>query len=121
MKRNPKESQTWAYLRGDLEPRRVEWTDLRNDYAADELKQAQNIVLRYLETMPAQGTVNLASMAEDISRHYPFQGEGVEFFRRAVESLQDAGWIKKDGDELELDKIARVTDRYLRNRLRSTR
>lgn len=116
-----REPQTWQFLRGDLEPRRVEWTDLRNDFAGDQLKQAQNIVLRYLENLPAEGTVNLQTMAEDISRHYPFHNEGPEFFRQAVDALKDEGWVKTDGDELELNKVARVTARYLHNLVRKAR
>lgn len=108
-----REPQTWQFLRGDLEPRRVEWTDLRNDFGGDQMKQAQNIVLRYLENLPAHGTVNLQTMSEDISRHYPFHNEGPEFFRQAVDALKSAGWVKSDGDKLELNKVARVTARYL--------
>jgi len=77
------------------------------------MKQAQNIVLRYLENLPAQGTVNLQTMSEDISRHYPFHNEGPEFFGQAVDALKVSGWVKSDGDELELNKVARVTARYL--------
>jgi len=116
-----REPQTWQFLRGDLEPRRVEWTDLRNDNAGDQLKQAQNIVLRYLENLPAQGTVNLKTMAEDISRRYPFHNEGPEFFRQAVDALKEEGWVKMEGDQLELNKVARVTARYLMASVRKTR
>lgn len=116
-----REPQTWQFLRGDLEPRRVEWTDLRNDFGGDQLKQAQNIVLRYLENLPAQSTVNLQTMADDITRHYPFQGEGPEFFREAVDALKQTGWVKSKGDELELNKIARVTARYLVAQIRKSR
>lgn len=116
-----REPQTWQFLRGDLEPRRVEWTDLRNDFGGDQMKQAQNIVLRYLENLPAQGTVNLDTMSGDISRHYPFHNEGPEFFRQAVAALQDEGWVKMEGDELELNKVARVTARYLMASIRDSR
>jgi hypothetical protein len=116
-----REPQTWPLLKGDFEPRRTDGTDLRNDHGGDQMKQAQNIVLRYLETLPAQGTVNLDTMAEDISRHYPFHGEGVEFFRKAVDALKQAGWVKSEGDELELNKIARVTHRYLTACMRRSR
>lgn len=108
-----REPQTWPLLKGDLEPRRTDGTDLRNDNAGDQMRQAQSIILRYLECLPAEGTVNIASMAEDISRHYPFHGEGTEFFRNAVDALKKDGWVKSEGDELELNKIARVTHRYL--------
>ena len=108
-----REPQTWPLLRGDFEPRRTDGTDLRNDNAGDQMRQAQNIVLRYLETLPAQDTIDLESMANDIGRHYPFQVEGVEFFRRAVDALKEAGWVKMEGDEIELNKIARVARRYL--------
>lgn len=116
-----REPQTWQFLRGDLEPRRVEWTDLRNDFAGDQFKQAQNIVLRYLENLPAEKTVNLQTMAADISRHYPFHNEGTEFFREAVDALKKAGWVKTVGDELELNKVARVTARYLMASVRRSR
>ena len=116
-----REPQTWPLLRGDFEPRRTDGTDLRNDNAGDQMRQAQNIVLRYLETLPAQDTVNLDTMAADIGRHYPFHGEGVEFFRNAVNGLKEAGWIKMNADEVELNKIARVTRRYLAARIRGAR
>ena len=116
-----REPQTWQFLRGDLEPRRVEWTDLRNDYGGDQMKQAQNIVLRYLQSLPAQGTVNLETMTEDITRHYPFHGEKPEFFRQAVDALKEQGWVKETGDEIELDKVERVATRYLRACLQKTR
>lgn len=108
-----REPQTWSFLRGDLEPHRVEWTDLRNDFGGDSMAQAQSIVLRYLENLPAQGTVNLETMSNDIGRHYPFHNEGPEFFRQAVDALKQSGWLKSKGDELALNKVARVTARYL--------
>ena len=114
-----REPQTWQFLRGDLEPRRVEWTDLRNDFGGDSMKQAQSIVLRYLENLPAQATVNLETMSG--SRHYPFHNEGPEFFRQAVDALKEAGWVKSDGNELELNKVARVTARYLMASIQKTR
>ena len=52
-------------------------------------------------------------MSSDISRHYPFHNEGPEFFRQAVDALKESGWVKTKGDELELNKVARVTARYL--------
>lgn len=113
MPRRERESQTWEYLRGDLEARRSLLTDLRNDNAADQMKQAQSAILRYLEAVPAQDTVNLETMAEDISRHWPFHGEGEAFFRSAVDALKKSGWVKETKGELELDKIARVTRRFL--------
>ena len=108
-----REPQSWEYLRGDLEPRRSLLTDLRNDNAGDQMKQAQSIILRYLESVPAQDTVNISTMAEDISRHWPFHGEGEAFFRSAVDALKKEGWLKETKGELELDKIARVTRKFL--------
>lgn len=107
------EPQTWEYLRGDLEARRSLLTDLRNDNAGDQMKQAQSIILRYLETVPAQDTVNVSTMAEDISRHWPFHGENEAFFRSAVDALKKEGWITEKSGEVGLDKIARVTRRFL--------
>lgn len=116
-----REPQTWQFLRGDLEPRRTDGTDLRNDNAGDQMRQAQSIVIRYLETLPAQDTVNIESMAADIGRHYPFHGEGVQFFRNAVDALKEAGWVKMEGDEVELNKVARVTRRFLTACVRRSR
>ena len=113
MKRKPKESQTWAYLRGDLEPRRTELTDLRNDNAGSQMRQAQSIILRYLENLPAEDTVDVPSMADDIGRHWPFHGEGVEFFKSAVDELIKEGWVKMDGDMVKLDMVVRVSRRFL--------
>lgn len=108
-----RENQTWPFLRGDLYPHRMDLTDLRNDYAGDEMQQAQSIVLRYLGDLPAEGTVDLESMAEDISRHYPFHGKNVAFFRKAVDELEKNGWVKIVGSQVELHKIARVRHLYL--------
>lgn len=116
-----REPQTWQFLRGDLEPHRVEWTDLRNDNAGDQMSQVQSIVLRYLENLPAEGTVDLQTMAEDISGRYPFQGENIEFFREAVNALKEAGWVQLSGNALELNKVARVTARYLMQHVQKTR
>lgn len=108
-----REPQTWEHLRGDLEPRRSLLTDLRNDNAGDQMRQAQSIILRYLENVPAQDTVSVSTMAEDISRHWPFHGEGETFFRSAVDALKKEGWLTETKGELELDKVARVTRRFL--------
>jgi hypothetical protein len=106
-------NQTWPFLRGDLFPHKTDLADLRNDYAGDEMQQAQGIVLRYLGNLPAEGTVDLESMAEDISRHYPFHGKSVAFFRKAVDALEKDGWVKILKGQVELHKIARVTRLYL--------
>jgi len=115
------EAQTWEYLRGDLEARRSLLTDLRNDHAGDQMKQAQSIILRYLEAMPAQDTIDMSSMANDISRHWPFHGEGEAFFRSAVDALKKDGWIKETKGELELDKVARVTRRFMASAIAKAR
>ena len=116
-----REPQTWEYLRGDLQARRSLLTDLRNDNAGDQMKQAQSIILRYLETVPAQGSVSITAMAEDISRHWPFHGENEAFFRSAVDALKKDGWIKQDKDALALDKVARVTRKFLASALHKAR
>lgn len=118
MKRDPRESQTWEFLRGDLEPRRTELTDLRNDNAGDQMAQAQNIILRYLENMPVEDTVDVPSMAQDIGRHWPFHGEGDAFFQEAVDDLVKQGWVRMDGDQVKLDTVVRVSRRYLTSSLR---
>ena len=115
------EPQTWEYLRGDLEARRSLLTDLRNDHAGSQMKQAQSIILRYLETMPAQDTVDLSTMADDISRHWPFHGEGEAFFRSALDALKKDGWVKDTKGELELDKVARVTRKFMASAISKAR
>ena len=108
-----REPQTKPLLQGDLTPRMTDGTDMRNDFAGDLMKQAQSIVIRYLETLPAQGTVDLPTMAQDIERHYPFHGENEQFFRKAVDALEKEGWIKREGKEIQLHKVARVARRFL--------
>jgi hypothetical protein len=120
MRRDPREPQSWEYLRGDLEPRRTELTDLRNDNAGDQMAQAQNIILRYLENMPAEQTVDAGSMAEDISRHWPFHGEGVDFFKAAIDDLVELGWIKMDGKQVKLDTVIRVQRRFFARKIART-
>jgi hypothetical protein len=108
-----REPQTKPLLQGDLTPRRTDGTDLRNDNAGDYGEQAQSIVIRYLENLPAEATVNVATMAQDIERRYPFHGEGEGFFNKIVDGLVKEGWVKKDGNQVQLHKIARVTRRFL--------
>ena len=108
-----REPQTKPLLQGDLTPRMTDGTDLRNDYGGDHTKQAQSIVIRYLENLPAEATTDLATMAQDIERHYPFHGDNEAFFGKIVDGLKKEGWIKQDGNEIRLHKIARVTHRYL--------
>lgn len=108
-----REPQSWSFLRGDLRPHETDLADLRNDNAGDEMTQAQGIVLRYLGDLPAEGSVDLETMSEDISRHYPFHGKGPDFFRKAVGALKKDGWIKIHGSEIELHKVASAARRYL--------
>jgi hypothetical protein len=65
--------------------------------------------------------VNVQTMAEDISRHWPFHGEGEQFFRSAVDALKKDGWIKDTKGELELDKVARVSRRFLASAISKAR
>jgi|GEM_PF-4981095 len=108
-----REPQTKPLLQGDLTPRMTDGTDLRNDNAGDYQKQARSLVIRYLESLPAEATVDVATMARDIERHYPFHGEGEGFFNKIVNGLAKEGWVKKEGSQVHLHKIARVTRRFL--------
>ena len=40
-------------------------------------------------------------------------GEGVEFFKSAVDELIKEGWVKMDGDMVKLDMVVRVSRRFL--------
>jgi hypothetical protein len=113
-----REPQSWAFLKGDLTPRETDFTDLRNDFAGNEDMQRKNIVLRYLENLPAGDEVDLNTMSGDIARHYPFHGKDAEYFEPAVQELREMNLIIQDGDTLRINKVARVVSRYLKDKLR---
>jgi hypothetical protein len=113
--------QSTPFLQGDLTPQRSDFVDLRNDNAGGPAQQAQSIVLRYLQSLPAQDTVDFETMVRNISRHYPFEGEPSEFFRDAVKALESSGWIKSKGDQLQLDKVASVTRKFFARCMRASR
>lgn len=113
--------QSTPFLQGDLTPRGSDFVDLRNDNAGTRAQQAQNIVLRYLQSLPAQDSADFDGMVQNITRHYPFQGEPSDFFRDAVKALEDAGLVKSDGKQLQLDKVANLARRYLLRAARAAR
>lgn len=113
--------QSTPFLQGDLTPQRSDFVDLRNDFAGTKSQQAQSIIVRYLQALPAQDTVDLETMVQNITRRYPFHGDSVEQFRDAVKALQAAGWVKVDGDQVQLDKIANVARRFLARYVRASR
>ena len=108
-----REPQSWTFLKGDLVPRKTDFTDLRNDYAGDNTEQRQNIVLRYLENLPAGDSTDMETMVSDITRHYPFHGDGVETFRPAVTALEKENLVYTDGNKMRINKVGRVTRRWL--------
>ena len=114
-----REPLTWPFLTGDLVPRETDFADLRNDYAGDNMEQRQNIVLRYLENLPAGDATDVATMVSDIGRHYPFHGDGIEKFRPAIAALEDQGWVLAEGKRMRINKVGRVARRWLVAQMRS--
>lgn len=110
--------QTWPYLKDGLKARRSLLTDLRNDHGGDELTQVKSIILRYLETVPAQSVVTVPILTENVSRHWPFHGKTEAFFQSAINDLKKEGWIKETKEGLSLDKVARVTRKFLASKMR---
>lgn len=117
----PDVPQSKPFLEGDLKPHESDLVDLRNDNAGSRSEQAKSIVLRYLGSLPSEGTVDFDSMVEDITRRYPFHGDKPDLFRDAVEALKRDGWLKQERGILSLDKVARVTRRYLLRPVQSSR
>jgi hypothetical protein len=117
----PQPQQSTPFLQGDLTPLESDFVDLRNDNAGTKSQQAQSIVLRYLRSLPAQDSVTLETLRANVTRHYPFQNEPLEFFQSAVKTLQEEGWVKAEGDVVQLNKIAGVTRRFLARFLRASR
>jgi hypothetical protein len=113
--------QSTPFLQGDPAAQQSDLVDLRNDNAGSRSEQAQSIVLRYLRSLPAQGTVDLESMVSDITRNSPFQGDPSDFFQDAVKALEAGGLVKSKGDQLQLDKTASVARRFLARCLRVSR
>jgi hypothetical protein len=106
-------NQTAPLVRGDLTPRYVDTVDLRNDNAGTPLEQLESILLRYLETALSDKFVSLEQMFEEIGRHYPFQGTPDREFLEAVKSLREKGLLLNSGSRVQINKVARVTQRYL--------
>ena len=107
-------SQTEPLVEGDLTPRLTDYTDLRNDNAGTPSEQAQNIVLRYLETAPADEFVDFDVMSEALARHWPFHDEDPATFLEAVEALKDEGLLVTEGDTLQINKVAHVAQMWVR-------
>lgn len=117
----PDVSQTKPFLEGDLTPHGSDLVDLRNDNAGSPSQQARGIIVRYLESLPAQDSVDFETLVENITRNYPFQGDKPEVFQEALAELEKGGWVEKKRDAVRLDKVARVTRRYLTAFLRASR
>lgn len=113
--------QSTPFLQGDLTPQQSDVVDLRNDNAGSRSQQAQNIVLRYLRSLPAQDSVDLETLVANVTRHYPFQGDSSDLFSDAVKALEASGWVTKQDDQIQLDKVASVARRYLRAKLQACR
>lgn len=105
--------QTTPFLQGDLTPQQSDSVDLRNDNAGSETDQARSIVVRYLESLPAESQTDLESMVGEITKRYPFHGDKEDFFKTIVKSLEDEGWVKSDHGMLCLDKTASVTRQFI--------
>jgi hypothetical protein len=116
-----REPQTWPFLKGDLLPQKTDFTDLRNDFAGTPDQQKQNIVLRYLENLPAGDTTDMDTMVGDIARFYPFHGASVEDFRPAVSALETDNLVVTDGREMRINKVGRVARRWLVAKMHSGR
>ena len=110
----PRMSQTEPFIQGDLTPRLTDYADLRNDNAGTPSEQAQNIVLRYLETVPSDDYVSFTEMATALARHFPFVNADPAVFQEAVEELKDDGLIVSDGDTLQINKVAHVAQMWVR-------
>lgn len=110
----PRMSQTEPLVDGDLTPRVTDFVDLRNDNAGTPSEQAQNIVLRYLETAQSDEFVDFDIMARDLTKHWPFINEDPQTFLNAVGALKDQGLIVTQGDTLQINKVARVAQMWVR-------
>jgi hypothetical protein len=96
-------------------------TDLRNDNAGGALEQAENIILRYLETLPSDDYVSFSEMVEDITRHFPFVGESDQQFQVALEALEKEGLVTTMGDLHQINKTAHVAHKWLRQAVQRSR
>ena len=115
----PRTNQTEPMIQGDLMPRFVDNTDLRNDNAGASLDQKMSIILRYLETAKSDDFVDFTQMIEDITRHWPFHGAKGTDFQEAVDALIDSGVVVSKGDHLQINKVARVARGWLLKKVRS--
>ena len=116
----PRMSQTEPLVEGDLTPRLTDFVDLRNDNAGTPSEQAQNIVLRYLETAPSDEFVDFDVMAKELTRHWPFINEDPATFLAAVGALKDEGLIVTEGDTLQINKVAHVAQMWVRRMVART-
>lgn len=108
-------------VQGDLTPRLMDFIDLRNDNAGGVIAQAKNIILRYLETAKSDDFVGFDQMVEDISRHWPFHGADPDEFQAAVDALKSDGLVLTQGDQLQINKVARVSRRWIRKAVQQSR
>jgi hypothetical protein len=115
------EGQIPPLVKGDLVPRMMDYVDLRNDNAGGPLDQTKNIILRYLETARSDDFVGFDQMIEDISRHWPFHGTSKEDFQYALDALKSEGLILTQGDQLQINKVARVSRRWIRKAVQQAR
>ena len=113
--------QTEPLIQGDITPRVTDNADLRNDNAGGALDQAKNIILRYLETAPSDDFVDFAQMVEDITRHWPFQGEDGTDFKEAVAAPKSEGLLIAVGDQLQINKTAHVAQMWLKRVVQRSR
>ena len=102
-----------VFLEGDDAPRATPHLDLRNDYAGDEKAQIKSLLPRYLERLPAEELIDIASMAAQMQKHYPLQSVPESDFRSALQDLVKEGWVTLNKDEVAINKAARVAHAYL--------
>jgi hypothetical protein len=99
----------------------MDFMDLRNDNAGGAMEQAKNIILRYLETAKSDDFVGFDQMVEDITRHWPFHGTAPVEFQDAVDALKADGLVLTQGDQLQINKVARVSRRWIRKAVQQSR
>jgi hypothetical protein len=105
-------SELFPLVQGDLASHFEDYTDLRNDHAGTALEQAKGILLRYLETLPADALVPEATLVQDITQRWPFHNQD-KLILRALKELLEQNLIHRPGGLYQINKVARVSRRWL--------
>lgn len=105
-------SENTYLLQGDLASHLEDDVDLRNDHAGTAIEQAKGILLRYLETLPANAAVSEVDLVEEITSRWPFHNQD-DLIVEGLGDLIQQGVVSRSKGLCQINKVARVSRRWL--------